>query len=102
MDFYGSIDFTVLCRLWRQHKELFRMVEFKDGQHALLNVNFNERQQPDEYGNTHYLKANCKKAEQREGVNYYLSNGFKPSQNQSTQQPQEAAPQDVNPDDLPF
>lgn len=78
-NFYGQLDFTNLCRLWDKHKELFEIVEFKDGKHALLKVNFNERKQPDEHGNTHYLKANCKSADQREGVNYYVSSGFKPS-----------------------
>ena len=94
-DYYGSLDFTVLCRLWKQHKELFRMVDFKDGQHALLNVNFCERQQPDEHGNTHYMKANCKKADQREGVNYYVGSSFKPSTH-SQQTALTAAPQQQN------
>ena len=59
--YFGQIDFTILSRLWRDHKELFKMVDFKDGKHALLNVNFNERQQPDDYGNTHYLQAAVRK-----------------------------------------
>lgn len=103
-DFYGQLDFTVLCRLWKQHRELFKMVQFKDGQHAMLNANFNERQQTDEHGNTHYLQAACKKAERKDGVNYYIGNSFKPSQNQQ-QQHAPAAPQQqaANDDsDLPF
>ena len=104
MDYYGQIDFTALCRLWKQHRELFKMVDFKGGPHALLKVNFNERQQLDEYGNTHYLRASCKKDEQKDGVNYYISNSFKPSQNQ--QPANTAATQQVveqnNEDDLPF
>lgn len=102
-DFFGKIDFTNLCRLWKDHKELFEMVDFKDGKHALLKVNFNERQQPDEHGNTHYLKANCKKAEQKEGVNYYISSGFRPSQQTAAtgeQQREQAVPQDDS--GLPF
>lgn len=102
-DYWGRIDFTNLCRLWKDHKELFEMVDFKDGKHALLKVNFNERQQPDEHGNTHYLKANCKKAEQKEGVNYYISSGFRPSQQMAAtgeQQQEQAVPQ--NDDKLPF
>lgn len=104
-EFYGQIDFTVLCRLWKQHKELFKMVQFKDGEHAVLNCNFNERKEPDEHGNTHYLQAACKKADRRENVNYYVGNSFKPSQN-SQQQPARQQPQQQeqaeNSDDLPF
>ena len=101
--FFGKLDFTNLCRLWKDHKELFEMVDFKDGKHALLKVNFNERQQPDEHGNTHYLKANCKKAEQKEGVNYYISSGFRPSQQTAAagdQQQEQVVPQDDS--GLPF
>lgn len=99
-NYYGKIDYTNLCRLWRDHKELFEMVDFKDGKHALLKVNFNERQQADEHGNTHYLKANCKKQEQKDGVNYFISSGFKESKQQSTAEQQaEAVPKQ---DDLPF
>lgn len=103
-DFFGKIDFTVLCRLWKNHKELFEMIDFKDGKHALLKCNFNERQQPDEHGNTHYLQAACKKAERKEGVNYYVGNSFKPSQQNQQQQPAPAEPQQQaeSKDDLPF
>lgn len=102
-DYFGKLDFTLLCRLWKDHKELFEMVDFKDGKHALLKVNFNERQQPDEHGNTHYLQAACKKADRKEGVNYYIGNSFKPSLNNS--QSSSAAPEaaePVNDTDLPF
>lgn len=111
MEYFGKIDFTVLCRLWNQHKELFEMVDFKDGPHALLKANFNERQQPDDHGNTHYLQAACKKADRKEGVNYYIGSNFKLSQN-SRQQTQSAvsngtitsdkAEDNVDADDLPF
>ena len=83
MNYYGQIDFTLLCRLWREQPELFTKVQFKDGEHTLLKVNLNERQQPDQHGNTHYLKANCKKSAQKEGVNYYVGGSFKPSENNS-------------------
>lgn len=98
-DWYGKLDFTNLCRLWKEHRELFQMVDFKDGKHALLKVNFNERQQPDEHGNTHYLKANCKASEQKEGLNYYISSGFKPSQNQ---QSHEQTEKEISESELPF
>ena len=102
MDFYGQLDFTLLCRLWKEHKDLFQMVDFKDGKHALLKVNFNERQQPDEHGNTHYLQAACKKADRKEGVNYYIGSSFKPSQQpQKSAQPASEAPAPAD-GDLPF
>lgn len=104
MDFYGQLDFTLLCRLWKEHKDIFQMVDFKDGKHALLKVNFNERQQPDEHGNTHYLQAACKKADRKEGVNYYIGSSFKPSQSQQPQksaQPASEAPAPAD-GDLPF
>lgn len=102
MDYFGQLDFTLLCRLWKDHKELFQMVTFKDGEHAVLKVNFNERQQPDEHGNTHYLKASCNKAKQKEGVNYYIGSSFKPSQNQQQQQPVSQQDDAENNDGLPF
>ena len=103
-DYFGKLDFTLLCRLWKDHKELFEMVDFKDGKHALLKVNFNERQQPDEHGNTHYLQAACKKADRKEGVNYYIGNSFKPSQSNTkpSSAAQEKAAEPVDDNDLPF
>ena len=100
-DFFGQLDFTLLCRLWKEHKELFQMVDFKDGKHAVLKTNFNERQQADDHGNTHYLQAACKKDERKQGLNYYLGN-FRPSQNSSQQSaaPQQAVSDDAT--DLPF
>lgn len=100
-DFYGQIDFSLLCRLWRDHKELFQMVDFKDGKHAILKTNFNERQQPDDHGNTHYLQAACKKDERKDGLSYYLGN-YKPSQNNQQQSAPAVLEQEDNKDDLPF
>lgn len=100
--YYGKLDFTKLCRLWRDHKEIFEMVNFQDGTHALLKCNFNERQQPDEHGNTHYLQAACKKEERRDGLNYYIGDSFRPSQNSQQPQPQTAQQAPADPNDLPF
>lgn len=103
-DFYGKIDFTKICRLWRDHKELFEMVNFQDGAHALLKCNFNERQQPDEHGNTHYLQAACKKEERKEGLNYYIGDSFRPSSRNAQQAAPAPAPQQKKEDEeaLPF
>ncbi len=80
----GSIDFTVICRLWRDHRELFNLADFRDGQHALLYVTLHERKEPDDKGNTHYLQADCKKADRKDGVNYYIGSRFKPAKPFST------------------
>lgn len=103
MDYYGQLDFTKLCRLWRGHKELFTMVDFKDGKHAMLKVNFNERQQADDHGNTHYMQAACKKDQRKDGLDYYIGSQFKPSQHNAAAPAattSATAPQSDN--DLPF
>ena len=104
---YGNLDLTVLGNLVRQHPELVREVDFKDGKHKLLNIDVFQKQQQDQYGNIATIKASCKKDQQKEGVNYYLAN-LKVSQyqNQNNQQQiQQPAPQQESnggTDDLPF
>ncbi len=108
-NYYGSIDLTKLGQIVKQHPELVKTVNMKDGtQHKFLNIDVNEKQQPDQYGNVAYLKASCKKAEQKQGLNYYLCD-LKESQNSNQQQPQrqQPAPQqsaaaNAESDDLPF
>ena len=105
---YGSLDLTVLGKLVRQHPELVREVEFKDGKHQLLNIDVFGKQQADQYGNVATIKASCKKDQQKPNLSYYLAN-LKVSQyqndNQQQQQParQNQAPQQSADDDsLPF
>jgi predicted RNA-binding protein YlxR (DUF448 family) len=103
--FYGSIDLTRLGEVARKHPELVRVVNMKDGtQHKFLNIDIGMKQQKDQYGHVAYLKVSCKKAEQRQGLNYYLAD-LRESQNQQQPQnptpPPAAAPQNTN-DDLPF
>lgn len=103
---YGNLDLTVLGNLVRQHPELIRKVNFKDGEHKLLNIDVFQKQQADQYGNVVTIKASCKKDQQKQGVNYYLAN-LKVSQYQNSdqQQSQQAAPQQESnggTDDLPF
>ena len=43
-----------------------------------LNIEVNEMSKPSQYGATHAVKASVKKAERKEGVNYYIGN-LKPS-----------------------
>lgn len=103
--YYGSIDLTKLGEIVRKHPELVRVANMKDGsQHKFLNIDINEKQNgADQYGNVAYLKASCKKDQQKHGVNYYLCD-LKESQN-SNQQQQAAAPQSNSGGDdseLPF
>ena len=104
---YGQLDLTSLGNLVRQHPELVREVEFKDGKHKLLNVDVMSKMQQDQYGNVASIKASCKKADRKEGVNYYLAN-LKVSQyqdqNQQKEQPKKANNSSAaeGNDDLPF
>lgn len=96
---------TVLGNIVRQHPELVREVDFKDGKHKLLNIDVFARQQQDQYGNIATIKASCKKAEQKQGLNYYLSNLKKSAyQNDGQQQQQQAQtpPPAANEEPLPF
>lgn len=105
--YYGSIDLTRLGQIVRQHPELVKVVNMKDGtQHKFLNIDINSKQQADQYGNVAYLKVACKKAEQRQSLNYYLCD-LKHSQNQQAAvQAAPAANMNVTPsntpDKLPF
>lgn len=109
-NYYGSIDLTKLRQIVKQHPELVKVANMKDGtQHKFLNIDINEKQNgADQYGNVAYMKASCKKAEQKQGLNYYLCD-LKESQNSNQQQPQrqQPAPQQSaaandESDDLPF
>lgn len=43
-----------------------------------LNIEVNQMQKPSQYGATHAVKMSVKKADRKEGVNYYIGN-LKPS-----------------------
>lgn len=110
-DYFGGIDLTKLGQIVRQHPELVKVANMKDGtQHKFLDIEVSHKQGgADQYGNAAYVKAYCKKADRRQGVNYFFGD-LKLSQNsqqQGQQQAQQAvsAPQQpvINPsDDLPF
>ena len=103
---FGSLDLTVLGKLVRQHPELVRKVNFKDGEHQLINIDVFSKQQPDQYDTVATIKASCKKDQQKEGLSYYLAN-LKVSQYQNDnqqsarQRPAQQPSTDSN-DDLPF
>ena len=71
---YGTIDLTAIGRIVRSHPELVQEVMFKDGAHKMLRIDVHAKKEVDQYGNVAFIKATCKKEEQREGVSYYISN----------------------------
>lgn len=107
MGYYGSLDLTKLGQIVRQHPELVKTVNMKDGTtHQFINVDVNEKQQTDQYGNTAYLKVACKRDNQKQGLNYYLCD-MKPSQNNQQQPAQQSqqtqhTPASDGSDGLPF
>lgn len=66
---YGSICLTDIP------KELITTAQ--NGK-KYLNIEVNEMKQPSQYGATHAVKASVKKADRKEGVNYFIGN-LKPS-----------------------
>ena len=103
-NYYGSLDLTKLGQIVRQHPELVKTANMKDGTtHQFINIDINEKQETDQYGNAAYVKVACKKDQQKQGLNYYLTD-LKVSQYGQQQQPAQAhvATQPSNDDALPF
>ncbi len=103
---YGTIDLTKLGNIVRQHPELVREVTFKSGEtHKVINVNINQKQQEDQYGNVAYVKVGVKKDDEKQGLNYFLGD-LKVSKFGTEQKPQQQsqsyAPSPSNENDLPF
>lgn len=69
---YGQIDLTKIGNIVKNHPELVKHIQFKDGEHKLLNISILAKDEPDKYGNTSVVKASCKKDDERQGVNYFL------------------------------
>lgn len=90
---YGSLCLTDIP------KELITVG--KNGK-KYLNIVVNERREVSQFGMTHYVKAHCKKEQQRDGVNYYIGE-LKPSDYQGGNvAATAAAPVVQKEDDLPF
>ena len=76
-----------------------------------ISVEVCERKTPSQYGDTHYIKAWCKQAERKDGVNYFIGE-LKPSKYvnnpQAQELPQQAPqyqfpePPPIDIDDVPF
>ena len=105
--FYGSLDLTKLGVIVRHHPELIKKVQFKDGStHQMLNININQKYHEDAYGNVAYMKAAVKRAEEKNGVSYFLGelkkSKFDASNSQKINpQAQQTPPVEDN-GDLPF
>lgn len=99
---YGSICLSDIP------KEL--ITESNNGK-KYLNIEVTALRQPSQYGATHAVKMSCKKADRKEGVNYYIGN-LKPSKfgNEDATATQTAPPVSApqyeapatNNNDLPF
>lgn len=101
--YYGSIDLTKLGLLVRQHPELVKTANMKDGtQHKFLNIGIDPKRQTDQFGNCAYIKASCKKEQQKQGVNYYLCDLKLSRQQSAGQQPAAATGTQTAGDELPF
>lgn len=104
-NFYGSIDLTKLGQVVRQHPELVKTANMKDGTtHQFIGIDVNEKQETDQYGNSAYVKVSCKKDLQKPGLNYYLGD-LKTSQygqQQQAQPKQQPAPASDDSNALPF
>lgn len=71
------IDVTKLGDIIREHPQLVREKEMKDGKvHKFVSVDINERREVSESGATHYIKVNLWKLIPREGMNYYLADVY--------------------------
>lgn len=96
MDLFGSICLTDIP------KELIR--EGKNGK-KYLSIEVRERREVGRFGDTHYVKAYCKKDERKDDVNYFIGD-LKPSsygtENAAMPQPatEKAVPGGVSLDDL--
>lgn len=102
--YYGQIDLTKLGRIVKQHPELVKKVDFKDGEHKLFNISILESDQPDNYGNIGTVRVDCKRDEQKQGLSYFVGNlkesTPRPQNNFDT--PVEPLGQTMEDDDLPF
>lgn len=96
MDLFGSICLSDIP------KELIR--EGKNGK-KYLSIEVRERREMGRFGDTHYVKAYCKKDERKDDVNYFIGD-LKPSsygtENAAMPQPatEKSVPGGVSLDDL--
>lgn len=74
MNYYGSIDLTKLGEIIKQHPECVKTVQFQNGEiHKYIQIDVREKAQKDMYNNVAYIKVPVHLNQQKEGVNYYIS-----------------------------
>ena len=87
--FYGQLDLNKLYKIAKEHPEITKKANFKDGEHTLIYISLFEKE-ADKFGNTACLKASVNKDAQREGINYFIGD-LKESK------PREAQPREAQP-----
>lgn len=100
MNYYGQIDLTKLDAIKKEHPEAIKYVQFKDGIHALLNIDVRDRMNSEK--NEAYIKAYVKNP--KEGVNLFVGD-LLPSKfdgNQQATAPAQQAMPGAVPNAVPF
>lgn len=106
--FYGQINLTKLGQIVKQHPELVKEFDSKDGKQKVININVLGKEEADKYGNTGCVTVACKKEQQKLGTSAYFVGDLKPSgeKNEKPKTPSidEPIPPlfDDNNNDLPF
>lgn len=71
-NYYGKIDLTRLGQIIKAHPERIKRVQFKDGEHQLIDINVREKAR-DNYDNVAYINVGVRSADRKEGVNYFIA-----------------------------
>lgn len=94
-NYYGKIDLTRLGQIIKAHPERIKRVQFKDGEHQLIDINVREKAR-DNYDNVAYINVGVRSADRKEGVNYFIAD-LKASQYEGEGQKQANPPQQAAP-----
>ena len=90
-NYYGKIDLTRLGQIIKSHPERIKRVQFKDGEHQLIDINVREKSR-DNYDNVAYINVGVRFSDRKEGVNYFIAD-LKDSQYEGDGQKQANPPQ---------
>lgn len=85
-----QIDLTAIGRLVRENPDLAKKVNFKDGQHQLLNIIVGDKREEDKFGNN--LNVNCKPKDAPKDNKWYIGQGKLWPENNSAQTATPSAP----------
>lgn len=107
--FYGQINLTKLGQVVREHPELVKEFDSKDGKQKVINVNVLEREEADRFGNTACVTVACKKDEQKLPTGMYFVSDLRPAEQTGPAKPNAPSFDDPVPplfgndnEDLPF